>query len=117
MNHIAVLVIGLFLCMAATPIKAMTESDVAASIVFATVHVEKCDLDQPSMKTEIDAAFSLWKQRNQKHITAAESRADFKEIEIKIRALFNNKGSLPVSDCQLLIQRAKSPESDIDSRR
>lgn len=112
-----VLFTAIFLCVTATPTKAMIESDRAVAVVFATVHVEKCKADQPSMQTEIDAAFSLWKQRNQKHIAAAESRADFKDIEIQIRALFNNKGSLPVSDCQLLIQRAKSPESDIDTKR
>ncbi|MCF8151083.1 MAG: hypothetical protein K9K30_02165 [Burkholderiaceae bacterium] len=117
MKNVTVLFIAIFLGVTATPSKAMIESDRAAAVVFAIVHVEKCKADQPSMQAEIDASFSLWKQRNQKHIDAAESRADFKDIENMIRALFNKKGSLPISDCQLLIQRAKSPESDIDSKR
>ncbi|MDD2686336.1 MAG: hypothetical protein PHY62_09285 [Gallionella sp.] len=117
LKNVTVLFIAIFLGATATPTNAMIESDRAAAVVFATVHVEKCKADQPAMQAEIDAAFSLWKQRNQKHITAAESRADFKDIEKNIRTLFNNKGLLPVSDCQLLIQRAKSPESDIDSKR
>lgn len=86
--------------------------DAAAAVAFAKVHVEKCNEDQPSMKEEVDAAFLLWRQRNQKHVAAAESRADYQEIEIKVRAQINKRGLLPVSDCQLLIQRATSTDSD-----
>lgn len=114
LKYVTILFIALFLCVTATPTMAIIESDAVYIVVNGKVRAEKCKADQPSMQSEIDAAVSLWNQRNQKYITAAESRADFKEIEIETRARFNNKGSLSVSDCQFLIQRAKSPESDID---
>lgn len=114
LKYVTALFIVIFLCVNATPTMAIIESDAVYMVVNGKVHAEKCKADHPSMQAEIDAAVSLWNQRNQKYITAAESRADFKEIEIETRARFNNKGSLSVSDCQFLIQRAKSPESDID---
>src|SRR5450759_951533 len=113
MKQLVAIPIGLFIFMATTSASVMTEANNAGAVTLAIVHAEKCSADQPSMKAEIDSAFSLWKQRNQKYIIETESREDFNKNQAVIREIFKSRGALPVSDCQLLIQRARSPESDL----
>jgi len=83
--------------------------------VFTLAVVEKCKADQPSLKLDIDASLSLWKQRNHKYLAAARKsgEAEFNKALAAGRESYDQQGRFSEAYCQKLIVGLKTQELDI----
>ncbi|MES2974712.1 MAG: hypothetical protein V4757_13940 [Pseudomonadota bacterium] len=94
----------------------MIDSDIAAAVAFAELHIEKCGVDQPQMRVELEAAHAAWKQRNLKHVRDAKGRADYQEIVHLVRPMIVAQGIYDVEHCRQVILFSQSEEHDIDTK-
>ena len=96
------------------PLSLLLQINVAGAVAMAESHVAKCICDQPSMKTELEAGFAFWCERNRQHVERAHERAEYSELVQNARSLFALEGAFSAEHCQEVVRRMLSNERFID---